>query len=228
MFYPMLISILTFAFLIEKNKEGWKTKLFFGVLSAISLLLGISCLILPFIDYFDTVKGVTFFGILFGLSGLTLFLLQLKTYNIWNKLVFGLMGIVMFKLVFSLTVYPLKQQKSSSSTFKKHAKNILEITKNSPIYLFSELDFFGHHEIGKFYTTGAYLELLGNQIPKKTSSYKEKGYYILHKEELKGQKVLYTIDNRTSCLVLIKNEEEHAETWSHIPELPPYQNEVPR
>lgn len=226
MFYPMLISILTFAFLIEKHKKGWKTKLLFGVLSAISLLLGVSCFILPFIDHLDTVKGVTFFGILFGFGGLILFLLQLKTYNMWNRLVFGLMGIVMFKLVFSLTVYPLKQQKSSSSSFKKHAKNILGITKDSPIYLFSELGFFGHHEIGKFYTTGAYLELLGNQIPKKTSSYKEKGYYILHKEELKGQKVLYTIDNRTSCLVLIKNEEEQAKTWSHIPKLPHNQNEA--
>ncbi|MBR9854783.1 MAG: phospholipid carrier-dependent glycosyltransferase [Algicola sp.] len=228
MFYPMLISILTFAFLMGKNRKGWKTKILFGVLSCLSLLLGISCFALPFINYFDTIEGVAFFSILFGICGLTLFLFQLKTHNIWNKLVFGLMGIVLCKLVFSLTVYPLKQQKSSSATFKNHAKNILKITKDAPIHLYSEFDFFDHHKIGKFYTTGAYLELLGNQLTRKTSTFKEKGYYILLKEELKGQKVLYTIDNRTSCLVLIKNEEEHPETWSHIPESSAYQNGVLR
>lgn len=218
MFYPMLISILTFAFLVYGNKEGWKTKILFSVFSLITLLLGIGCLILPFVDYFEVIKGLDYIALFFGISALCLFLLQQSTSDFWSRLIMGLMGIVMVKLVFSLTIYPLKQQKSSSSTFKDHAKNILDITKDSPIYLYSKTGSFGHHNIGKFYTTGAYLELLGNQSLKKTSSHEESGYYILHKEELKDQKVLYTIDNRTSCLVLIKNEEERYGTWSHNPE----------
>ncbi|WP_422373814.1 ArnT family glycosyltransferase [Flagellimonas sp.] len=206
MFYPILIGVLTFAFLKGKSEKGWETKLFYSFLSIISLLFGLVCFAIPFIDYFNTIKGIKAIAFFFGFTGLSLFLLQQKTYNAWNKLILGLLGIVIAKIVFSLTVYPLKEQNSSSSRFKKHAQNILEITEESPIYLYSDSNSFNHHEIGKFYITGAYLELLGKQIIKKTSSHEKNGYSILYQEELRKQQILYQFDDIKGCLVLIKNE----------------------
>lgn len=227
MFYPMLISILTYAFVVSKNKKIKITKFILILLAGIPLVLGIACFILPFIDYFDHVQKLTYYGPLLGISALLLFFLQIKTRNIWNRLILGLMGIVAVKFAFVLIVFPLKQHKSSASKYKEHASNILLITKESPIHLYSNKNAFGHHKIGKFYITGAYLELFGNRPLKKISSQEKGGYYILHKEELDEQKVLYTIDDDRSCLVLIKNEEDHPESYSRIVEPPAYQNEIP-
>lgn len=226
MFYPMLISILTYGFFVSENKNGWVTKLFLGVFPFISFILAIGCLVLPFIDYFKILETLYIFPLL-GIATLILFNKQLKCHTIWGRLTLGFITIIMVKFVFSLTVYPLKQKRSSSAIFKNHAKNILEITKDTPIYLYSELGAFGHYEIGKFYITGAYLELMGNRPLKKTSIYGNSGYYILHKEELSDQEVLYTIDGARCCLVLIENPARHSETWKHIPEPTSHQNEAP-
>lgn len=222
MFYPVIISLLTYVFIVSQDKKNKSTTFILNFLALVSLILGVACIALPFIDFFKHIQGLIYFGPLLGACVLILFFLQIKTANLWNKLILGLMGVVAAKLAFSLVVSPLKQFESSASRYKQHAINILEIVKESPILLYSNIDAFGHHKIGKFYITGAYLELLGNR-PLKKATYQEKGqYYILHKEELNGQKVLYTIDDVRSCLVLVKNEEGNSGAFLHTAEQSPY------
>ncbi|MDC6365382.1 MULTISPECIES: glycosyltransferase family 39 protein [Flavobacteriaceae] len=195
MFYPIVISILTYAFLFDNEEYSWKKNIFFNVLCFLSFTLGVCCFILPFIDYFKVIDGISYYSPLLGLLALLLFFLQLKRKYFWDKLIFGLTGIVLIKVMFSLVVYPIKQHKSHSSIFKSHAKNILEITGDDFIFLFSKINAFDPHKIGDFYKTAAYMELFGHQFLRKTSSFQNNGYYILYKEELKGQKILYSIDD---------------------------------
>jgi len=178
-FYPLIISIFVYIFLYKKSSAPWKRKLFFYLLSALTLIVAFACFVLPFVSYLNPVKGISYFAPLIGVLCVLVFVAQIKTNVYKTRIILSLFTVVIAKLLFVSLAFPMKNSASTSSIFKAHAKTILEKTNKTPLYLYSKKGAFDPHKPGEFYVTGAYLEMYSGQTLKKTDSLFKNAYFIV-------------------------------------------------
>jgi 4-amino-4-deoxy-L-arabinose transferase-like glycosyltransferase len=205
MFYPMLVTILVYAFTLNFNKKSKSLNFYY---TFILILMGILCLavlVLPFINYLKVLPNISSLSIIFSVLLISCFTLSLKTKNILNKNLFIIGFFILTRLAYSSIVFPIKALKSSSRVYKEQAKDIINLTKQQTIYLLSQETINEHKEIPMdFYKTGAYLEMYGNRIVK-VNKMDKSGYYFIRKEDLpKNITPLYTFNVKKTELNLIK------------------------
>ncbi len=206
MFYPMVISVFVYVFTFYFNQKSKLLNIYYRILQSIMALICAATVALPFIDYLSVNKNIIILSIIFGIAFITVFFLTVKTKSNWNKNLAIIAFFILTRLLYTSVVYPIKGIKSSSAAFKTNAKEIFEITKGQPIYLFSQ-ESVNDDELFeipfKFYRTGAYLEMFGTKISK-VRQLNNSGYYIMNNQKLpENEQSIYSFEVQGEELNLV-------------------------
>lgn len=207
MFFPLAVTVLTYALYLQLEDVNWKHKAYHTLFQVLMVLFALICFVIPFVTYFDVLPHLAYTMPLFGLLLLSIFFLHRRAER-FIKHLFVIGFIVVCRLVYDHVALPLKAENSSSAPHKTYAKEIRKITDNDgPIYVFSQENVRTHNQVPfRFYETASYLELWRKELVIKTDQCELPGYYIFNTDNLEGRKPLFefTISNNDLALVRIK------------------------
>ncbi|MBT9187259.1 glycosyltransferase family 39 protein [Zobellia russellii] len=206
MFFPMVITVLTYPLFLQLNETNWKHKTYHIFFKVLMIATCIACLAIPFIGYFSIIPHLKYTVPIFGLVVAAIFLFHHKTIG-YTKHLFVIAFIVMCRLVFDHVALPLKALTSSSAPHQTYAKDIHKIIGDeAPLYVFTQEDLRTHIQTPfKLYATAAYLEMSRKVIVTKTDQCELPGYYIFNQQNLEDRTPLYkfTISEVDMALVRI-------------------------
>ena len=198
MLYPFIIIILTYFYMQYAPIDRKKFR-FFQLLSGLLIaLLPILFFSLPFIPQLEVVPNVVLISIISGILAVLLFTLFVKIPQ--QRLFFVILGAILFRFVFNFTIFPIRATTSKAQIRKNVAYDIVEITRNEPLYMFGESSRFSNAVT--FYITRERGKVLTRKDTMNTYD-----FFIAKKGVLKNKqyKVFYTYtDKKNREFVLIK------------------------
>ncbi len=205
MFFPMVITILTYPLYIQLGDTNWKHKTYHTFIKVMMIIASITCLVIPFVSYFSILPHLKFTMPLFGLLLIGVLLFHHKTIGD-TKHLFVITFIVMCRLVFNHVALPIKALTSSSAPHQAYANDIQKIIGNKePLYLFTQEDLRTHNQVPfKFYETASYLEMSRKAIVSRTDQCELPGYYIFNQQNLEGRNPLYQFTISKVDLALVR------------------------
>ncbi|CAM3452623.1 ArnT family glycosyltransferase [Zobellia roscoffensis] len=205
MFFPIVITILTYPLFLQLEEKNWMHKAYHTFFKVIITIALIACFAIPFIGYFSILPHLKFTMPLFGLLLLIIWIYHHKTIG-YVKHLFVIGFIVVCRLAFDHVALPLKSLTSSSAPHQVYANEIYEIIGNeAPLYIFTQEDLRTHIQTPfKLYETAAYLEMSRKAIVSKTDQCELPGYYIFNQQNLEGRKSLYNFTISKVDLALVR------------------------
>jgi 4-amino-4-deoxy-L-arabinose transferase-like glycosyltransferase len=222
MFFPMIIFVLTYPFYNQLADNSKKTRIFYGILRTLMLLLSIILMVTPFVKINANPMFLNFSMPVFGIVILLILYLNLKKTS-YVKCLTVVLFFVVCRLAYDHIIMPYKAELPKNAQNKMYADALYNIIGNEKnLYVLSTDDVNStdkinkYHDIPfKFYETATYLEMYREKIIYKKPMIDAKGFYIINLEQHKNFKPLYTFQinefklgwiqviNATSPLLLI-------------------------
>ena len=204
MFFPMIISILVYAFSQKIMEKSWKHTLYYTLLLCVFGIITIACFATPFVSLLSVIEGLNYKMPLIGCAALATIFFTLKT-NGWTKHLFIILFFIITRYAYNTAALPMRNVKSSSAAFRIQANAIYKEAKNNPIYVLSdeEMGSFKYYNV-KFYSVIAYLEMYREGLVIKTPTLENSGYYIINRKDLKQHSSLYDFNIKGLNFSLIK------------------------
>ncbi len=204
MFFPILISILLYAFSLKIKEHNWKHKFYYTFLLSIFGIITVACFVTPFVNLLSVLKYLKYSMPVIGCAAIITFFFTLKTKG-WTKHLFIILFFIIIRFAYNTAALPMRNVKSSSAAYRVQANAIYKETKNDPIYVLSDekMGSFKYYNV-KFYSVVAYLEMYRKGLVIKTPKITNAGYYIINRKDLKNHTSLYDFNVKGLDFSLIK------------------------
>ena len=205
MFFPMVITVLTYPLFLQIEDNNWKHKTYHTFFKVIMTIAALACFVIPFISFFSILPHLKFTMPLFGLLLITVLIFHHKTIG-YPRHLFVIAFIVVCRLAFDHVALPLKALTSSSAPNETYADDIHKIVGDeAPLYLFTQESLRRHIQTPfKFYETASFLEMSRKKVISRTNQCELPGYYIFNRQDLEGRKPLYEFTISKVDLVLVR------------------------
>ncbi|OWW26493.1 hypothetical protein B4Q04_02065 [Zobellia sp. OII3] len=206
MFFPMVVTVLSYPLFLRLKETNWKHKAYHTLFKVIMAIAALACMVIPFVGYFSILPHLKYTMPLFGLLLVLTLVFHHKTIG-YTKHLFVITFIVLCRLVFDHVALPMKALTSSGAAHKSYAEDIYKIIgeDETPLYVFTQEDLRTHIQTPfKLYETASYLEMLRKSIVMNTDQCELPGYYIFNKQNLEGREPLYEFTISKVDLALVK------------------------
>lgn len=200
MLYPLPVMVLTYAYLHFSNAASFRTRqnIFARIVTVLICIGLLTCVALPWIPPLQGLDNMIWLMLVFTPAcGILLwFHLRKPAYSLIQLILLT----ILLRLVFDFTVLPYRATHTSAYRDKLDAKNISEITQNSPLHLFEDTRFS--------LSTVFYIERERKQVLSRKYEPSSEGFYVADQALLSHHDyhVFYsfTYDNRDFLLIKFK------------------------
>ena len=171
MLFPFILAVCLFfyqKFHAYDDKRSYFLSLFTSILIAIA---GLACLALPFVPQVNELPGIVFISILSVAVMAVLFWYQRlrPVHSLFNIVLLA----AWLRIVFDLTVLPIRGTSSDSQKWKDIAYEVVRLTKGSPLYVTRPDNM---HMLIPFYLTQQ-----GRDVVTYRPDFESGGYYLVDK-----------------------------------------------
>lgn len=200
MLYPFPIMVLVYYFLLPGDEaKAVKVKFLHRIIQVLIIIVAVSGFILPFIpDLQARVHGLWWVGLLTSGGALVILWLYIKFPKC--RVLSLILLLVWFRIIFNLTVIPVRAVDSSEAQDKRDADNIVRISENEPLHVLEG------SMISR--TTVFYIERQREEVLDFEGEILPDHYYMAYKDTLdeKGYhyETLYSFQYKEDTLQLVK------------------------
>ena len=172
MLYPFIMIVLAYFFLNKRDQSSRINFFFERALQALLLLMPIAAILVPFIPELHFLKTR------YWIAGVAFLVFASLNYSVLKRklpvfLTF-LIAILCIRIVFDLTVLPQRADDSDGQKNKDLAHQILDITKDQPLYIW---------KAGRFsFTTVYYINKEQGKTLRRKYEVEEGAYYLANKK----------------------------------------------
>jgi 4-amino-4-deoxy-L-arabinose transferase-like glycosyltransferase len=132
--YPFMINV--FVFLYYSYNKNWKYT-YLNWITWIVLLAGLFiCILLPFVPQFYDIEFITILSVLSSVAIIGIIILQYR--KLINPVLLVIAVFVLMRIVFNMTVIPLRAQDQHASVRQSDGINIAVMVKEQPVYIYSK------------------------------------------------------------------------------------------
>jgi len=136
MLYPLAVMVLSYGYFYHTDRRARLEKLFRYLVAVLIGLTLLACLTMPFIESLaelSNLQGIAL-GSLLAASTLLFYWFKKPQQSLLQLIALA----VIIRIIFALTVLPLRAQSGGAAIDKEDALKIVAITENAPLYMYQD------------------------------------------------------------------------------------------